>query len=494
MVPRTCGWVLVLLVALTDTAAAADRAEAVVDRRAATVQQQQQHYDELAREALLAEIRQAKQMLRDEQLSFEPGVRAALLHRLGSAYEQMARTERIRAVEEALTIQERCWDEGRDDCDQLDLDMEGDGPRYDRMALQTYDRLLADHPDHPGLDEVRFHVALVHETLGDTDAALEGYAAVVERHPRSALAPDAWLALGELRFDAGWVYKALQAYRRAAKAHDWPCRTYALYRVGWCEYNLGEYDAAIEALEAVIREEERLAEADMAPPIPVRDEALRDLVRFLAEAYDVRGAMERLGRHGDGPEGARLLERMAAVYTDQGRNDQAVIAHRMLVGRDPMAPNSPTHRASVVQLLWSHDDFGEAANELLQLLDDTGADAAWTRSNVDDEPALAEADAAVECTLRTLAVDAYRQARARRSTDLLVLAETLYDRYLRRWGSGQHGYEMRYWHAELLFDLGRYEQAADEYARVVELDPEGKYVKKAAMNTIFAIEKVLGAM
>ena len=50
---------------------------------------------------------------------------------------------------------------------------------------------------------------------------------------------------------------------------------------------------------------------------------------------------------------------------------------------------------------------------------------------------------------------------------------------------------MAYWHAELLFDLGRYDQAADAYERVVEQDPEGKYVKNAAMNTIFAIEKVL---
>jgi cellulose synthase operon protein C len=491
MLPRTCGWVLVLLVAWPAAAGVDDRAAAVAERRTQALQQQQQQYDELAREALQAEIEQAKKLLRDDRLALDPGVLAELLHRLASAYEQMARTERMRAVEAALAEGEACWDEGRSDCDELDLDLQGNGPQYDRMALQTYERLLSNHPSFQGLDEVRFHMALIHESLGDTEAALRGYGEMVERHPRSELAPDAWLALGEIRFDQGWAFKALQAYERAGSSTGWSGQTYAQYRAGWCQYNLGEYDAAIDSLETVIRTEDRQTAAGAPPPIPVRHEALRDLVRFLAEAHDVHEALDRLGRHADGPEGLQLLERMASLYSEQGRTDQAVIVHRMIVGRDPMAPTGPGHRAAVSEMLWAEDRFADGARELLGLLDDTDADAAWTRANADDAPALAEADGTVERALRRMAVDAYRQARGRRSDDLLLLAETLYDRYLLRWRDGDHTYEMAYWHAELLFDLGRYDQAADAYERVVEQDPEGKYVKNAAMNTIFAIEKVL---
>ena len=75
---------------------------------------------------------------------------------------------------------------------------------------------------------------------------------------------------------------------------------------------------------------------------------------------------------------------------------------------------------------------------------------------------------------------------------LLLLAEENYKRYLDYFPKGHKSYDMRYWYAEVLYKLKKYDLATDQYEQTVSADAKGKHLKDAAINTIFSIEKYIG--
>ncbi len=455
---------------------------------------ERERYSQLAVEALAEEIEAARALLDEPWIAADPDRVARLLLRLGTSSEEMAEQLWFRQVLRADAEYESCLLRGEAGCELPSGEPGGEAAAYARAALDTYARLRAKHPGYERLDEAAFREAVTRQWLGDAEGAQRGFEELVLRHPHSAFAGDSWLAIGEARFDAGYAYKALEAYEAAAAAGDDDIALYARYKAGWCSYNLGEFDAAIAAMEAVVRESDRSAAEGVEPRVAVRDEAIADLVLFLAESEDLDAALDRLGRLGRGPDSGRVLIRFARVYAEQGRTDQAVAAWRGLVANDPMAPECPTWQTSIVDAEWSSDHFEAAHGELVELLERYGPGSRWSAAHADDATALAATDALLESTLRRLAVEAFGQGKKRRSRDLCLLAEDLYGRYLGRYPAAEAAYEMRFWHAELLYDLGRYDLAAAEYTRTVEADPDGQYLEQAALNTIFAIEKHLEGM
>ena len=96
--------------------------------------------------------------------------------------------------------------------------------------------------------------------------------------------------------------------------------------------------------------------------------------------------------------------------------------------------------------------------------------------------------------LRDVALGTHREAVGSRSGDLLALAETCYERYLGLFPEAEGAYEVRFWYAEALFSLKKYDRAADEYEAVVAADPGGRYLRDAAAGSIYAIERHMEAL
>ena len=352
-------------------------------------------------------------------------------------------------------------------------------------ALETWRHLLGRRPSPENRDRALFSTAHALAVLDDEDAALAAYRRLVSLSPDSPLAPDAHVAVGEILFEEGNAFGALSSYRRAATFEDARVRPLALYKMGWCYYNLGEYDDAVEALEQVLRLD------DDTHAVSMRDDALRDLVVFFSEMGDLDRALATLARYDDGPALRRLLGRLADRYAARGETDLAIEAYRTLIARRPEAPDNPAHQAGIVAQLRSRDDWEGAAAAIDRLVTTYAPGSPWAGAQGSDRP-VKEASVVAERTLYSFAVDAHRQALKRRSSSLLLRAEEAYADYLRL-PAPRRAYTIRFWHAELLYKLKRYDEAADGYAATVDADPKGKHLRDAAINTIFAVEKTIEA-
>jgi len=454
-------------------------------------EEERQRYGELAQEALEEEIRQAISFIRGAHTQGNPALDAELRMRLASAYADMARYRWFAAMDGFEAEQEACFDRGDEGCEDL-LPNLAESHAYARQGLSAYQALLAGHPDFGRADEVWFRMAVLHGEVGQRDEAHRCYRELTERFPRSDFAPDAFFAIGEHHFEDSQAYAALKAYQRAALDPDAAVAPFALHRLAWCHYNVGELDTAIGTLQRLLVDEQRGAEPDRAR-ISLEEEALRDLVRFLAETGDPEGALAVVRRHADRDEVRRLSRDLAEGYLAVGHPALAIRTFEHLLRDDPMAPEAPEIQGAIVEAYRSRDDLARTLAATDRLVTDFGPDSGWRRANADHGEALARADETLERTLRRTAVEIHQLGLKRDDRDLLAAASVRYATYLSHYPETAASYGLRYWYAEALFDLGRYDRAADEYERVVAIDPTGKHVRDAAWNAIVAIEHQIEA-
>ena len=167
-----------------------------------------------------------------------------------------------------------------------------------RDAAATLRTLVHDYPRYSKADKALLLLGRAEAALGNEAESNKAYKDLVKTYPESEFVPDAYTAMGEHYFTHNNAFKALQNYKRAAQFKDSAPYPFALYKMAWCYFNVGEHATAISTMKELVAEEDRRTGAPRAG-IPLGDEALRDLARFFSTAGDLdagRDYLNRLGR------------------------------------------------------------------------------------------------------------------------------------------------------------------------------------------------------
>jgi tetratricopeptide (TPR) repeat protein len=304
----------------------------------------------------------------------------------------------------------------------------------------------------------------------------------------SRFTADAHLALAELDFLHGDLDAALEHYR-AVVARGEATRPYALYKIGWCWLNKNEPARAMEAFQAVTAlpsgpgfSEERRKEIGRV--------ARRDLAKAyaLADKPPEKAAdyFERLA----GAEAPELLERLAEGYGEKGRWREAAATLRELIAGHVDSPRLCEWQGQIVRATLATGGRREQLSEMQRL----GAVLARLESN--RGAAAAEVESCRQ-KLRDVTKEQvlvwHKDAQKTKDPSIAALADPLYRQYLARFPKEKDAYEMTFYHAELLWTLGRWREAHDEYRRVVEMNPRGKLAAEAAYATVLSAKNALEA-
>ena len=107
--------------------------------------------------------------------------------------------------------------------------------------------------------------------------------------------------------------------------------------------------------------------------------------------------------------------------------------------------------------------------------------------------ALSRCKKVVAGTLRELATSWHREAQKSRDNSAYEPAERLYELYLSTFPQAADLREMTFYHAEVLYKLSRWDQAAAAYTRVVQLSPADRRAREAAFAALISLKQVLNA-
>ncbi len=366
---------------------------------------------------------------------------------------------------------------------------------YKKQALDNYAYVLKNFPDYPRLDEVLYIMAYNEYQAGKKDPAIKNYSKLIRQYPNSEYVPDSYLALGEHYFGANKLPKATKAYTKAYKTGKQAKKPgtyrYALYKLAWCDYNAQTYEDALKKFKAVVKDSEKAAEGTDGDATQLKREALNDMVLTYAQLDQVEPAHEYLAKHAGKERAYQLMNKLGAVYNKDGKYKQQIQTLRFVVNLDPDYPGAPDYQSQIVAAYSQLGDRDMVRKETTRLVELYRPGSNWWKKNQSDKMATERALVIAEQRMRDMVTEYHRYAQKFKKYDDYELARDLYAQYLNVFPDTEYAYNLNFYYAEILWDLGEWQKAAEAYDAVVTRDPNGKYTRDCAFNAILAWEKIV---
>jgi TolA-binding protein len=463
--------------------------------------QQSAAYREAAHQARLESISRLKEIISNSPASGDQ--KAEMLLRLADLYFEEGRDLYL---DEQGKFQ-ACFDAefnkpggSTDNCHQEDFIKESRG--WQDKSIKLYNQILTNYPQYARADEATFYLGQALSDTGSPGPANDQFTKLVKTYPQSKFVPDAYVLIGEYWFDQNQALKALTAYQRAAAYKDSEKYAFANYKLAWCYYNVGDSAKSIDTMKAVVAYS-MAAQGQVGPdgkPLPNRniqlqEEALKDLVRFFADAGEMDEAYDYFNKLGKKELIRDMLKRLASTYFEQGKFEQAIQTYRRIIAEDPQGAAAPDFENEIIQALTKMGKKEDTIAEINNLLKNYGKQSAWARANAANQDAVKAAEEFIEKNLRTVAINYHNEAKKLKTGAEAVrtygLAEQAYEVYLKEFPDSKYSYDVRYSYSELLYTVKKYDIAYDQYMKVVSIDPKGQHSRFCAESAIFAADEML---
>lgn len=355
-------------------------------------------------------------------------------------------------------------------------------------AVSMYSRMLREFPRFAGNDKVRFYLAHEQRELGRFDEMVETLQALSKRAPKSPLAQEAELILGDHFFDKSDLDEAEKHYRSVLKKPSSGSHDLARYKLGWIEVNRDNHDKAIDYFEAVVTGRAGAGKQDESKKIlDVRREALIDLVYSYTEVKKPAGALAYFERLSDSASTyALVLDKLAGRYLVKTQPENAVPAFRKLLSLRA-DPERDEDRALAL-----YDALKDTAGKVQP----NAADVSFlVRAAVEVRKSISlTADektqklAALEQTARDLSTKLHVQAQKKDDKRLFAEASAAYAEYLTLFRPAAHVQEVMKNRADSLYAARRYTDAARQFEQLAKLTDgaDGKANEEATYGALVA--------
>jgi cellulose synthase operon protein C len=348
-----------------------------------------------------------------------------------------------------------------------------DDPAAREKAIALFAELSQQHADFARADEVLFLLGKTLLDANDDRRATAAFKRLVTRHPQSRFVAESHFALGEQLFAKSngrrdWLKRALAEYETAATPD-------AIYKQGWCQLNLGDFAAA----QAKFREVIALGGARAT-------DAEKDFVRAFEKGGGKPGEFPVVSK--DAKRQRALKVMLADLYSDDGFDGEAALTWQALINEDPKVSEALTYQRRIIEsvLRMGRKQLVIAqVQKLVKMASELDGDVS------EAEPMLAK-----------LATSWHVECRKTREDGCLTSTGAIYDAYLALFPRESRAYDLRFFHAELLFDSSDFTRAAAEYRLVVDRDVEcatsghcaaGRFMEAAALGEINAREALIAA-
>jgi len=361
---------------------------------------------------------------------------------------------------------------------------------YRTEALRLYEQILKDSPTYPRKDEVLFALATNLYEKGEKGAAIDRHRDLVTQYPRSRFVGDSYIAMGEHYFAANELGKATSAYSKALEASATEPRIYnfALYKLGWCAYNGGDYEDALKKFQDVV---DRSEAGRTKNEVALKGEALRDMVMTWQALGAVQEANAYYKKKTSKAGARRYFAMLANKYFADGVHDHAIEAFRLLIDEEPLEERNPEYQSNIVRAFEGLRQRDRVLAEMRVLVTNYKPGSAWSVANKDNARALRSAYELSEGAMRELVTDYHQEAQKTKEVKTYRLAAEIYKEYLDSFADSESAYNLRFYYAEILWTLEEWEKAAEQYEATYEKDAEGSYSKTAAYNALLAYEKLI---
>lgn len=359
---------------------------------------------------------------------------------------------------------------------------------YNRKAIQLYSWFLKDFPKDPKTDQALFFLGYNHFELGQIKKGMTFYKRIAKHYPRSEYINETHFAMAEHYFDSQKWKRALRHYYKVSKATGHRLQSLSLYKVAWSLHKTSQYKKAFFYIDRVLR----LPSQKNLRKVSLSEQAINDLVLFYADgASYLRAEAYFTDMIKDPKLREEKLRQLADYYSYSGRYGKSVHIYKQLIKKNPFSLAAFDYQEEVVNNFVDSKKQKKFWSELNVWLKNYGENSSWYKKNKSQKEARVKV-LRVENFLRNMVLSEHQQAQKTRSPYVQAKALKGYVLYLKSFKKVPKYSEMLFFYGELLFDMGRFADAAKAYKKVASFgDEKTPYFSKSLRNIVLSYGKLL---
>jgi len=333
-----------------------------------------------------------------------------------------------------------------------------------KRAVQVYTKIEREFPKFRDMDGVLFNNAFASQQLKLGKNAEALYYKVVTQHPKSNLVPDAYLALGEMAYEGQKFKDALEYFQAIDKYPNARVYPYGMYKSAWTLYNLQQSEAAIQKLVQVVKFHDP-SKASNQVNHNLRSEALRDLTLFFGETQPADKAYSFFSKIAGTDEVGEAIFNLARLYDSHSRHKEMNVFLAEFITKQPLS----RFRVKMEMIMITGNETARIRTEAIKhlvaaaALCKSGSD--WRTTNKDIAEAECDYDFArtnVEMAKKWWELWQKNKASAS-ARDIAEYTQEAFRLHLDREDPAKPDTKSRYAYAELLFQLGDFRKASEQY-------------------------------
>ena len=337
-------------------------------------------------------------------------------------------------------------------------------------AIKLYEGLLVAYPNYARNDTVMYQLSRAYEAKGEQEKALAVLDKLVQKYPDSAWLTESQFRRGEILFSRGRYADAERAYAAVTKAGpDSGFYEQGLYKHGWSLFKQSRGEESVGSflrlLDRVLIKDGKLRERDSLtrPERELTDDALRAMAITFSDLEGPETLDAALKQRGDPVYAHLLYESLGNLYIEKERYQDAALAYEAFAKRRPDDRYAPSLQMRTIEA-YQKGGFASLVLEGKQAFVERYAfgSAFWASRTVADAPEVA---AQLKSNQKDLAEYYHAQAQKSKKPEDYAAAARWYRAMLDSFPQDVEAPQTRYLLAEVLFESGRFAEAAREYER-----------------------------
>lgn len=363
-----------------------------------------------------------------------------------------------------------------------------------REAIKLYQNLLTQYPQYARADAVIYQLARAYEADKQPELALDALTRLVTDHPNSRWASEAHFRRGELLFSRARYAEAEGAYQAVIGfGPTTPFYDQGLYKHGWSLFKLARSDESVTSFlkmldrvlapQGAIKQRDALTRSERE----LTDDSMRAVSITLMDSDGPDSLDALLATRGDPVYAHMLYNSLGDLYLEKERYQDAAKSFEAFAKRRPDDRWAPSLQVRAIEA-YQKGGFGSLVLAGKQAFVERYAfgSAFWANRTVDDAPEVAEQ---LKSNLRDLAQYYHSRAQKEKKAEDYQAAARWYRQMLSSFPNDPAAVESRFLLAELLFESGRFGEAAQEYERTAYEYPQHAKSAQAGYSALLAYPK-----
>ncbi|MGZ3743760.1 MAG: tetratricopeptide repeat protein [Pseudobdellovibrionaceae bacterium] len=359
-----------------------------------------------------------------------------------------------------------------------------------KRAIAIYSRIEKEYPHFKEMDSVLFNNAFAYQQIGNHREASAIFTRLVEKFPRSPLIADGTLALGELLYEQGRFSQALEQFLKLEKNPKSRVYSYGMYKAAWSYYNMKDSENGTKRLLTVVKSTPPLQDGEVSGNRHnLRKEALRDLTIFVGDSYPANQLYPFFEKITQNSELGPAMIDLAKLYESHSRQKEMGIFLNEFIDKNPTNPYLVKANLYLVE---GYEDLKMRDKVILHLQatsDLCKSSSAWRTSQKPEE-----AGEYCDKDFRHESLDIAKKwweiwLKNKQNVAFSDLTQRSFRLILDNEDAEKPDIKTHFALAELLFQLGKYEEASREYKFVGDRAQEPTLQHDANYGALYSIEK-----